>query len=456
LLDYTNGHIKSRIYTVSELTFKIKDILEESFPIVWINGEISNFTLPASGHYYFNLKDDKSRISSVMFKGQNRKLTFIPENGMKVTCLGRISVYEPRGSYQLIIEHLEPKGIGSLQIAFEQLKTKLASEGLFDNQYKKTIPYIPNKISLITSPTGAVVHDIINIITRRYPNVHIQIIPVSVQGPGSVNDIVSALELINTRNDSEVIIIARGGGSFEDLSPFNSEKVARAVFSSKIPVISSVGHETDYTISDFVADLRAPTPSAAAELVLPVKDDLKIQCSSTLIYINSLFDNYLEKQRIYLKDLSSKLIDPKKKIDGFRLKLDDLTSRLEMLFFNIIKQKKENLLWRTDRLYSNNTLKTVNKNREKINNATDKLVGIIKHNILNKHSIIRELTGKLFALSPTGILERGYSITRTVPDYKVVKDPESVDINNKLEVLVAKGKILCRVEGKNKNGKKNI
>ena len=268
-IEYQASSVKEqrRIYTVSDLTADIKYILEDKFPFVWICGEISNFRVPASGHFYFTLKADNAQINVVMFRSQNRNLRFVPENGMSVTGLGRISVYEPRGAYQIIFEYLEPEGAGAIQLAYEQLKARLVEEGIFDEKHKKPLPYLPQKISIITSPTGTVVHDILKIINRRFSNVHIEIIPVKVQGEGSEDEIAAALKLLNARDDSDIAIIARGGGSFEDFHAFNSEVVARSIFKSEIPIISAVGHETDFSIADFVADLRAPTPSAAAELV---------------------------------------------------------------------------------------------------------------------------------------------------------------------------------------------
>jgi exodeoxyribonuclease VII large subunit len=240
--------IQQKIYTVSELNANLKAIIEESFPFVWIFGEISNFRIPVSGHFYFTLKDDTSQINAVMFRGQQRNLKFEPEDGMSVTGMGRVSVYEPRGTYQIILEYLEPSGIGALQVAFEKLKMRLGEEGYFDDAFKIPLPFLPNKISVITSPTGAVVHDILKTANRRFPNVPIQIIPVKVQGKGAAEEIVAALELLNAVGDSEVAILARGGGSLEDLQAFNSEQVAKAIFASKIPIVSAVGHETDYTI----------------------------------------------------------------------------------------------------------------------------------------------------------------------------------------------------------------
>ena len=263
-----------KIYTVSELNALIKSLLEQQFPFVWVVGEISNFRIPLSGHFYFTLKDEASQLNAVMFRGQHRQLKFEPEDGMRVTGMGRLSVYEPRGSYQIILEYLEPSGVGGLQIAYEKLKARLADEGLFDQQYKKPLPFLPHKMALITSPSGAVVHDMLNIIDRRFSNTQIEIFPVKVQGTGAEEEIVEALRMLNDRIGVDLGILARGGGSLEDLQAFNSERVARAIFASKIPIIAAIGHETDYTIADFVADLRAPTPSAAAELAVPIKYEL--------------------------------------------------------------------------------------------------------------------------------------------------------------------------------------
>ncbi|GAI29342.1 unnamed protein product, partial [marine sediment metagenome] len=245
--EFDEIHPIRKVYTVSQLNADIKSLFEEQFPFVWIVGEISNFRIPVSGHFYFTLKDEDSQINAVMFRGQQRQLKFEPEDGMRITGMGRLSVYEPRGTYQIILEYMEPAGVGALQVAYEKLKARLAQEGLFDGKYKQPIPFLPQKIALITSPSGAVVHDMLNIIDRRFPNMNIQIFPVKVQGDGAENEIVAALELLNQKADADVAILARGGGSLEDLQAFNTERVAKAVFASSISVISAVGHETDYT-----------------------------------------------------------------------------------------------------------------------------------------------------------------------------------------------------------------
>jgi len=443
---------RKNIYTVSELNANIKSLVEENFPFVWIFGEISNFRTPASGHYYFTLKDDSSQISSVMFRGQQRNLKFKPEDGLNVTGMGRVSVYEPRGTYQVILEYLEPSGAGALQIAFEKLKSRLAAEGCFDEAHKKPLPFLPNKISIITSPTGAVVHDILQVINRRFPNLSIQIIPVKVQGEGSSEEIVAALELLDTDIDTDVAILARGGGSLEDLQAFNSEPVARAIFASKVPIISAVGHETDYTISDFVADLRAPTPSAAAELVVPHKFELQQRLKNIIRLLNSNINYYFKRLNEKLKEKSSRLLDPRRRIEDSCMKVDDLTARLNRLLSHRIHLERKNHDFWDDRLQANTPLHFLIKNKLKHEyNYFNLLKSYEKYNIINKAKI-RELSTKLQALSPVAILERGYSITRTLPSKFVVRDPAKVCLDQDLEIMVALGRLYCRVKGKSTDG----
>ncbi len=436
------------IFSVTELTSNIKNLLEENFSFIWINGEISNFSKPSSGHYYFSLKDSRSQISAVMFHGQNRKLTFLPENGMQITALGRLSVYEPRGTYQIIIEHLEPKGIGALQIAFEQLKEKLNKEGLFDIRHKRPIPLLPNQIAVITSPTGAVVHDIINVATRRFPNIRITIIPVSVQGAGAESEIVHAINLLNSRQDSDLAIIARGGGTLEDLQAFNSESVARAVFSSNIPIVSAIGHETDYTIIDFISDLRAPTPSAAAEIVVPDKTKLLSLIKEKQKFLEVFFRGYIDKKRSVVTQSTDRLIDPKHKVQDFRIRTDDLLNRTIRSFSYNTQRLYDKLEFVKKRLYSNPLAVRLHSNQLWI----DGMRANIRKNLLNslqkKRSGLQEIAGKLNALGPVSILNRGYSITRTKMDKKIVNDAALVSTGQHLEVILAKGMLNCIVEGK--------
>ncbi|MBW2327409.1 MAG: exodeoxyribonuclease VII large subunit [Deltaproteobacteria bacterium] len=437
-----------RIYTVSELTFKVKKLLEESYPFVWINGEISNFRVPASGHYYFTLKDEAAQINAVMFRNQNRTLIFDPEDGMNITGLGRISVYEPRGTYQIIFEYLEPKGTGAIQLAFEQLKTRLFEEGLFDEAHKTPLPFLPKKISIITSPTGAVVHDILKIINRRFSNLRIEIIPVKVQGDGAEHEIVSAIEMLNLRSNSDLAILARGGGSLEDFHAFNAEIVARAIFASNIPIISAVGHETDFCIADFVADLRAPTPSAAAELAVPLKQDLLKRVSELSTLIAMRFVRNLEDLQIRVQEMSDRLVHPNRKIIDLRLKLDDLMTRLVKTFNKTIVQQHKGVKWQTERLFANNPLVRTKFLKDKLDLNHGNLLNYKDIFINTKRFLLREAMAGLHALSPEATLSRGYSITRTIPDATVVRDPKKVSIGQDLEVTVAKGLLICKVKGK--------
>jgi exodeoxyribonuclease VII large subunit len=389
------------ILSISELTQLIKFQLEQGFDYLWVEGEISNFRMPSSGHFYFTLKDEKSQIRVVMFKSQNRTLEFAPEDGLSVICRGRLNVYETRGEYQLILDYLEPKGLGALQLAFEQLKQRLAQEGLFDPEHKKPLPQLPKKIGIVTSPTGAAIRDILNIIERRFANVGILIYPVKVQGEGAAQEIASALDELNRMPGIDVIILTRGGGSIEDLWPFNEEVVARAIYHSEIPVISAVGHEVDFTIADFVASLRAPTPSAAAELVVRNKDDLIYNLNTVYVRLKNSIRKIYEFNQSRFAFLQKRMPDPRKMIPGLRLTIDEYGERIAFYVSNAVKIKKEK---------------------------------------------IEGMMGRLDALSPLNVLKRGYSITRTVPDLKVVRNAKQLASGDKINVRLFKGELMCRVE----------
>ncbi|MBU4316076.1 MAG: exodeoxyribonuclease VII large subunit [Proteobacteria bacterium] len=452
----TPSSLERRIYTVSELTTSIKVLLESEFPFIWISGEVSNFRKPSSGHYYFTLKDENAQIASVMFRNQNRGVHFELEDGLHIMGLGRISVYEPRGTYQIILEYLEPKGIGALQIAYEQLRDRLKKDGLFDQNHKTIIPYLPRKISLVTSPSGAVVHDIITIVQRRFPNMPMEILPVKVQGQGAVSEIVEAFQILNARMDSDLIILARGGGSLEDMQPFNSEEVARSIYHSQVPVISAVGHETDFTIADFVADLRAPTPSAAAELAVPVRNELILQISSLQNQLNRQMLSYIRDYRNHLKQVSNRLPKPRKTIQDLILRVDDYQNRIALCMVRLIKGNKEKLKWISESLVSHNPVKGMIKVKFKLEQLTNKLqVFIIKLNTQNKNRL-DQLHAQLHALNPKAILQRGYTITRALPEGNIVRSPDDVALHGQVDVMLARGSMICRVERKMSNGQENL
>jgi len=394
---------EKHVYTVSELTKYMRVILEDSFPSVWIEGEISNFILHSSGHIYFSLRDASSSLKCAFFKRANEKLKFKLKDGMKVICFGSISVYEARGDYQLIVEEVEPKGIGALQLQFQALKEKLAKEGLFDEGHKVSIPFLPTRIGIVTSPTGAAIRDILNIARRRFSNVEIIINPVRVQGESAKDEIANAIREFNKLKNIDVMIVTRGGGSLEDLWPFNEEVVARAIYDSEIPVISAVGHEIDYTISDFVADFRAPTPSAAAELVIPRKEDLVNLINTAITRLGNALGskiNILAEKLTTLRE-SYILRQPLNLITQYEQEIDDLRKDMAIRIDHLVKIKGENF---------------------------------------------NLLTGKLETLSPLAILNRGYSITTRLPEGLILKDAGLLKKGDEIETKLGNGKFKSRVE----------
>ena len=389
------------IYTVSKLTQDIKILLEETFPFVWVTGEISNHSVPASGHSYFTIKDSRAVISCVMFKNQKSRVNFKLVNGMNIFGLARLTLYEPRGSYQLIFEHLEPEGAGAAQAAFEKMKKKLSDQGYFDKKFKKPIPYLASRITVITSGTGAAVQDIMNIRKRRFPGFPVEIISVKVQGLDSDREIASALKYVNINKESDLIILARGGGSLEDLAAFNSEITATAIFESDIPLITGIGHETDFTIADFTADLRAPTPSAAAELAFQDKNKLLREVLILNECLETAVKKLLKNMKSRTYDLKARLKTPETMIYDGRLRLEELSARAD----NIIKQYFK----------------------------------IEKKKVLH-------LYDKLNTLNPENVLKRGYSIARFAKDKKVIFNSNSVKEKDEIEVMLHKGSLITEVK----------
>jgi len=391
------------IYTVSELTREARILFESAFPAVWVEGEISNFSAHSSGHMYFSMKDENAVLNCAMFKAENQHLKFAPKDGMQVLCFGRVSIYDKQGKYQLYAQAMEPKGLGALQLAFQQLKERLQKEGLFDAARKKPIPFLPQRIGVVTSPTGAAIRDILNISSRRYQNIEIIILPVRVQGEGASQEIANAVTEFNEYGKVDVILVTRGGGSLEDLWAFNEEPTARAIYDSKIPVISAVGHEVDFTISDFVADFRAPTPSAAAELLIPEKEKLISKLETIYIRMTNSFlhkVNMLKQQLGRLKE-SYVLRQPMNLVLQMKQRLDDLAHTLVVGMDHIIKLNKEEL-------------KTV--------------------------------VGKLEALSPLAVLSRGYSITFKLPDAKIVRAIKALRPGDKVKTKLSRGEFISVVE----------
>lgn len=434
------------IYTVSKLTREIKSLLEDTYPFIWVTGEISNYAVPASGHSYFTLKDQQAVISGVMFKNQKRSLQFELGNGLKINGLARLTLYEPRGSYQLIFEHLEPAGAGSMQLAFEQLKQDLAQKGFFEENHKKSIPFLSSHVSIITSGTGAAVRDIVIVAKRRFSNCRLEIVPVKVQGKGSEDEISQAINFVNDRQKSDLIILARGGGSLEDLSAFNSRKLATAIFESRIPVLTGVGHETDFTIADFVADLRAPTPSAAAELAFPDKMELIQKVLQIQDGMQVTIQKYFLGYNQMVRELISRLKTPETLIYDFRFRLEDHESRL----FNVVRQSilhnSEKLGWLTKTLYAKKPETKVSEYRKQVKIMSNYLTNNFQKKFHQFKTKYIEVDTKLIALNPEQILKRGYSISRFVSDKSVIKDSSDVKKNDKIQIILSKGQLITKVE----------
>jgi len=431
-----------RIFTVSRLTAEIKFLLEGKFDRIWVEGELSNFSSPSSGHFYMSLKDEHAQIRAVMFRPQARYLKFTPEDGMMTIARGRIGVYEPRGEYQIILDYLEPLGVGALAAAFEQVKRKLALEGIFDADQKRPIPFLPQRIAVITSPTGAAIRDFLRIAGRRMPNLDITIVPVRVQGDEAAGDIVEALELVNRElEDIEVIVLTRGGGSLEDLWPFNREEVAYAIRRSHIPVVSAVGHEVDLTISDLAADLRAPTPSGAAELLVREREVLVRDLTALSSRLVMATGGMLARARDRVENLSARMRDPRRGLADTWLKLDDLYGRALSMARGFIREKTRELQSINERLMLNSPAHAIALRTQETGFHTRSLVQAISGCLEKRKGDALAFTEKLGSLSPLSILKRGYSITQKLPDMTILKDSAQVSPGNSIKILLASGTI---------------
>lgn len=440
--------LERRILTVSQLTAGIKDLLESTFDEVWVEGEISNLRRPPSGHFYFTLKDEKSQIRAVVFKQQSRYLRFELEDGQHVICWGRVGIYEKRGEYQIILDYAEPKGIGSLQLAFEQLKGRLAEEGLFDEERKRPLPVLPRRIGIVTSPTGAVIRDMLHILRRRFENIEVVLYPVRVQGEGAVQEIAEGVEYLGEQAAVDVIIVGRGGGSLEDLWAFNEEAVARAIFASPVPVISAVGHETDFTIADFVADVRAPTPSTAAELAVQQKRDLVRMIDVLAERIGRGMDRLLVRSREQVIGVQGKIRDPRRRTEDLRLRLDEYWGRLAQATTRTWRENRERAERISRLFFAQDPCHEIRSYREGIAQLVKGLRGGMAAIVDSKRKGWEKEVARLDALSPLAILRRGYSITRRLPDGRILRTADEVEMKGQVQVRLHRGELICRVEGK--------
>jgi len=434
------------VYTVSQLTQEIKDLLGEHFIDIWVEGEVSNVRVPPSGHIYFTLKDRWSQMRAIIFKQQVRSLPFTPEDGLHIICRGRVSLYERRGEYQFVLDYMEPKGVGALQIAFEQLKSRLEAEGLFDGERKRPLPLLPQCIGIVTSPSGAAIRDMLQIIHRRFPNVEIVICPVRVQGIEAPGEIAQAVRDLNAFRNVEVIIVGRGGGSLEDLWAFNDERVARAIFQSRVPIISAVGHETDFTIADFVADMRAPTPSTAAELVVREKAELVRSTESLTVRMMGCMRQQLGFLAGRVDRGKSGLIDPRKRVQSSWEQVDGLVWRLSSGGQRLVVRSQSRADGLREKLLYRNPHKRVEGYALRVSRLTKDLGDAVGRQISERESRVGQLVSDLDNLSPLAILKRGYSITRKYPSDELVKDAQEVAKGDRVRVKFYRGEILCEVE----------
>jgi exodeoxyribonuclease VII large subunit len=433
------------ILTVSRLTALLRGVLEENFEQVWVQGEVSNLSYPSSGHVYFTLKDTGAQLRCVMFKGAVKNLKFRPTDGMGLIARGRISVYDQRGEYQLICEYLEPAGIGALQMAFVQLKERLAQEGLFDERHKHVLPTFPRRIGVVTSATGAAIHDILNVLRRRFASLEILIYPVRVQGEGSALEIARAIDDMNRLDLVDVLIVGRGGGSLEDLWAFNEEVVARAVYRSKLPVISAVGHETDWTICDFVADLRAPTPSAAAELVIASSLELRGQLEALNHRLRIAMESHLETLETRVAALRRSLHDPSTMLGHLGQRVDDLTERLELALENSALRRRELFERLQTALSFHSPDRQIARLQQQLTTLSAQSGQLILHKIQDVKYSFGSLTARLDVLSPLQTLSRGYAIA-TTGSGTVVTDTGQLSEGDRISVYLHRGKAQCRVE----------
>ncbi|HEV8145819.1 MAG TPA: exodeoxyribonuclease VII large subunit [Bryobacteraceae bacterium] len=435
-----------RHYSVSEFTEELRAILAGQFTDIWIAGEISGTKLPASGHYYFTLKDHNAQLRAVCYKMTARYLKFKPQDGVAVIARGRIDVYDARGEYQLVVEALEPQGLGALQLAFEQLKKRLALEGLFDASRKRPLPALPERIGIVTSPTGAVIRDMVEILGRRFPGRHIRLYPAQVQGDGAAEQIVAGLEHFGRSQWAEVVIVARGGGSLEDLWTFNTESVARAIAACAVPVVSAVGHETDFTIADFVADLRAPTPSAAAELVVPTLTGL-------LERLRGSESKLRQAARLTLSILARRL--QRVAIDHSRVqrnigrrmqRIDELEYRMRDALRAAIDERKRRINGLSARLARRDVRLRLSQSAHRIEAARAAVLQRVRLRLSHARGELAPLRAHLEQLSPLKILERGYSIVEH--QGRIVKAPADAPLGSDLRVRLAHGEIAARVTKK--------
>lgn len=435
------------IFSVSRLVRETRAILEASFPLLWVSGEVSNLAQPASGHIYFSLKDEAAQVRCAMFRMKRQRLRFQPENGQQVLIRAKVSLYEARGEFQLIAEHMEPAGEGALRFAFEQLKQKLAAEGLFDTEQKKPIPVPPKQLGLITSPSGAAVRDLLSVLKRRFPALPVIIYPVQVQGEDAARQIVQMLKLAERRQECDLLILSRGGGSLEDLQAFNEEQVARAIHQLSIPVVTGIGHEIDFTIADFVGDRRAATPSAAAELVTPDQLEWQQRLHAVTRRLKQNQQQRLQQLQQHFSALLKRLQiqHPKRRLQQQAQRLDELSDRLSRQFhFNLLQKHQ-----RIDRLHTRLARQTPEQRLKRLMQQTtsleQRLHRAVTQRLNREQTRFTQLGRDLHNLSPLNTLGRGYAIVSSPTTNAIITDVAEVELGDELQARLHKGSLICQV-----------
>ncbi|MFA9460859.1 exodeoxyribonuclease VII large subunit [Thiohalorhabdus methylotrophus] len=434
------------VYTVTRLNHEARGLLEASFPLLWVEGELSNVARPASGHMYFTLKDDQAQVRCAMFKGKNRLLRFKPGDGMHVLVRAQISLYAPRGDFQLIVEHMEEAGEGALQRAFEELKRKLSAEGLFADDIKRPIPSLPRRVGVITSATGAAIRDVLTTLERRFPALPVVVYPAPVQGKAAAPAIAEALATANRRAECDVLILTRGGGSLEDLWSFNEPEVARAIRASDLPVVVGVGHEVDITIADLAADLRAPTPTAAAERVSPDRETLLRQFRTERDRVTRALERRLRDRAQGLDYLRRRLVHPGKRLRDLHERNHAARQRLARALALRQRDRRRDLENLTARLHRAGPARRLPRNREHLHDLHERLVRATTQTTLPaRRQRLQSLVRELEAVSPLGTLSRGYAVARK--DGQILRKAQEAEVGDKVDVHLGEGRLDCRVEG---------
>ena len=436
-----------RIMSISELNRQVKQLIEDGFPPLWVEAELSNISKPSSGHLYFTLKDEKAQVRCAMFRGRNRFLQFKPAAGERVLARVQVSLYENRGDFQLIVDRMEPAGEGALRQAFEQLKQRLYQEGLFDQDHKRALPELPSHLVVITSASGAVLHDILTVLERRFPLIQVTVIPVSVQGDLAAPQIVAALERANRLPDQiDAIIVGRGGGSIEDLWPFNEEIVARAIFASDIPVVSAVGHEVDVTIADYVADVRAPTPSAAAELLSPDQNEVRQWLHSFEQQLSREINDRIADERQRTDWLRTRLRHPGERLREQSQRLDELELRLTHNTRAAIKTARLQFASGQAELRRHTPEHTLARYKDRLQQLSARLKQLVSDHVSGQQLRLRNVTQSLDVVSPLSTLSRGYGIVSRADDNALVRSYQQVQPGDSVTTLLGEGFLECTVD----------